>query len=634
MVARSTDGHHVEKLDLVIVGAGPAGLMLAAWASRCKLKFRIIDNKLQRVEHGRADGLHPRTLEILQSFGLAETILSNSCLVHEIASWAPKDRSDDGIHRTGRCRINDAKLGRYTQVSLQQGMIEQLFIDFLQTDGGHEVHWNTSPVLCEIDHAKDHDYPIRLKIGRVVQTRQSKQTNGVVTPEDDDFETLYVKYLVGADGAHSWVRRNFDISSSGDRTDSNFGVMDIVPITDFPDIRFSCSIHSNKHGSIMSLPREKQLVRLYVQLPEGNSNTGNVRNPILKAPDVLRAANKILHPYKLDYKICDWISNYTIGQRVADSFGFENRVFIVGDACHTHSPTMGVGMNISMQDSYNLGWKLAMVIKGTADASILHSYNDERRPVAQKLIELDKRMSSYYIEGPSETSYDYENFRDKFSTFLSGAAVTYDSSATIAKVSSNNSKDQIYSKSWLATGAVTGRRLPPMDIECQGDGNVWNLQDTMPSTGQWTLLVFSGSILRQGAMDQLQRLSQAIERSRSFREHSPQTYLIHSSIREDLDFNDFPAAFRPFDEELGYDYWKIFTSETQTRRDVDDDAYRRLKIDRYRGCMVLCRPDQHVALICGIEDFVIIEAFLAGLSGPARSIQPENAAVNDEEGFL
>lgn len=620
MVALSARREDVAELDLVIVGAGPAGLMLAAWASRCKLNFRIIDNKTQRVEHGRADGLHPRTIEILQSFGLAETVLSKSCLVHEISSWAPRDKSDDSIHRTGRCRINDAKLGRYTQVSLQQGIIEQTFIDFLDQDGGHHVQWNTEPVSCQLDKEANSDYPVVLKLGRVQQKGRSTQTNGVLTPENDEFETIHTKYLVGADGAHSWVCRNFNISSSGDQTDANFGVMDIVPITNFPDIRFSCSIHSNRHGSIMSLPREKRLVRLYVQLPETGKNTDGVRNPVLESRDVLRAARNILHPYTLDYKICDWISNYTIGQRVADSFGHGDRIFIVGDACHTHSPTMGVGMNISMQDSYNLGWKLAMVLKGQADGSILQSYNDERRPVAQKTIELDKQMSAFYIDGPSETSYDYENFRDRFSTFLSGAAVTYDESLTIAKASDVSLEATIYSKLWLATGATTGRRLPPVEIECQGDGNVWNLHDTMPSTGDWTLFVFSGSLLRQGAMRKLEALSLEIERSDRLRNKGLRTYLIHSSSREDLDFDDFPSSFKPFHEELGYDYWKIFTSETQTRRHTDDDAYRRLKIDKHRGCMILCRPDQHVSLICALEDYAMVDTFLARLTLPVHHV--------------
>lgn len=164
-------------------------------------------------------------------------------------------------------------------------------------------------------------------------------------------QVVKAKFMVGCDGAHSWVRRQLGFKLEGDSTDYIWGVLDIIPITDFPDIRMRCAIHSASAGSVMVIPRENKLVRLYIQLQSIVTGGGKADRSKITPDMILKSAQRILHPYKLDYSYCDWWTAYQIGQRVGDKFSLEERVFLAGDAVHTHSPKAGQGMNVSMQDS-------------------------------------------------------------------------------------------------------------------------------------------------------------------------------------------------------------------------------------------------------------------------------------------
>ena len=130
------------------------------------------------------------------------------------------------------------------------------------------------------------------------------------------------------------------------------------------------------------------------------SENERVSNLNVTADHLIAAARRILHPYSLEVKEIAWWSVYEIGQRLCDKYDdvseAEGRdrfpcVFIAGDACHTHSPKAGQGMNVSMQDGFNLGWKLASVLRRRCSPKILHSYSDERHAVAKELIDFDRK---------------------------------------------------------------------------------------------------------------------------------------------------------------------------------------------------------------------------------------------------
>ena len=184
-------------------------------------------------------------------------------------------------------------------------------------------------------------------------------------------ETIKVKYVLGADGAHSWVRNQLGFKLEGDSTDYIWGVLDIIPITDFPDIRMRCAIHSADSGSVMVIPRENKLVRLYIQLTTtGADKAGKFDRSKITPEFILGSAQRIMAPFKISYRYCDWWTAYQIGQRVGTQFSAKERIFLAGDAVHTHrcvsgllylrgcsvliveccSPKAGQGMNVSMQD--------------------------------------------------------------------------------------------------------------------------------------------------------------------------------------------------------------------------------------------------------------------------------------------
>jgi phenol 2-monooxygenase (NADPH) len=161
----------------------------------------------------------------------------------------------------------------------------------------------------------------------------------------------------------------------------------------------------------MVIPRENKLVRLYIQLTttEKIDEGGSKADRSKINPDVILAsAQRIIAPYKLTYSTLDWWTGYQIGQRVGTNFSAHERVFLAGDAVHTHSPKAGQGMNVSMQDCFNLGWKVANVVKGTHDRSVLKTYQSERRRVAQDLIDFDHKFSRLFSGRPAKDVMDEE----------------------------------------------------------------------------------------------------------------------------------------------------------------------------------------------------------------------------------
>lgn len=175
------------------------------------------------------------------------------------------------------------------------------------------------------------------------------------------------------DGARSNVRRAIGRQLVGDSANQAWGVMDVLAVTDFPDVRYKVAIQSEQ-GNVLIIPREGgHLVRFYVEMDKLDADE-RVASRNITVEQLIATAQRVLHPYKLDVKNVPWWSVYEIGQRicakyddVADGVATPDsplpRVFIAGDACHTHSPKAGQGMNFSMQDSFNLGWKLAAVLR-------------------------------------------------------------------------------------------------------------------------------------------------------------------------------------------------------------------------------------------------------------------------------
>lgn len=595
--------------------------------------------------------------------------------------------SDGVIRRSDRIPDTIPDLSRFQQVVVHQGRIERFFLDNIKkySKDTLKVDRGVLPESLEIDKSKLDDpsaYPVTVKLRHLTeeeatppqQVNASKAPDGLfrsnlVYDNDEDElikksqaragsgEIVHAKYVLGCDGARSWTRRALGFELDGEATDFIWGVMDIVPITDFPDIRMRCAIHSAENGSLMVIPRENGLVRLYIQLKEVVPDaTGRADRSKITPEIIFRSAQKIIAPYKLDYEYCDWWTAYQIGQRVGTDFSAHGRVFLAGDAVHTHSPKAGQGMNISMQDCYNLGWKVALVAKGLAKPEILSTYQSERRRVAQDLIEFDHRFSRLFSGRPAKDVMDTEGismevFKDAFekgNLFASGLSVNYGPSCLVAKTGDTGKEgdgselaqgltlSKATSKPELATGLPVGMRFNSFKVLNQADARPWHFQERLKADGRFRIVLFAGNVLQPEQQARIKTLCAALDAPDSFlRRATPagqpidsviEILTIHSAKRTDAELlRDFPAILHPFNEHRGWDYNKVYVDDVSYHEGFGD-AYKNYGVDKERGCVVIARPDQYVGWVGELEDFEGLEAYFEGCL-----VLPKTLTINGKQ---
>ncbi|KAF2181332.1 hypothetical protein K469DRAFT_671468 [Zopfia rhizophila CBS 207.26] len=654
------------KCDVLIIGAGPAGLMLAAWMARCGINARIVDKRSTKIFSGQADGLQMRSLEIFDSFGFADRAWKEANHMIEICMWNP---GPDGVVRRSD-RIPDVPVGlsRFTQIVLHQGRIERFFLDHIKKHSNPPISVERAvlPETLSIDKSlcDDHSstsYPITVKLRHLTEEEATPaQSNGSevrdglfrsnLTDDDTDdlirksqgkegtAEIVRAKYMVGCDGAHSWTRRQLGFQLEGEPTDFIWGVLDVIPITDFPDIRMRCAVHSAESGSLMVIPRENKLVRLYIQLTEIKPDaSGRADRSQITPETIIKAAQKIITPYKLTYEYCDWWTAYQIGQRVGTNFDHSTRIFLAGDAVHTHSPKAGQGMNVSMQDAFNLGWKLGLVLKGICQPSILRTYQSERRRVAQDLIDFDHKFSRLFSGKPAkdvldESGVSMAEFKDAFvkgNLFASGLSVDYGASMLIAKEGdaaeqgdgtdvSSSSKTRVVGKQELAKNIKMGMRFPSYKVLNQSDARPWHFQELLKSDGRFRLILFAGNILSPNQKSCIDAFCDSLSSSSILKPYLYSTIQIltcHSAKRTDVELlRDFPDILHPFDERSGWDYDSVYVDD-KSYHEGYGDAYGNYGIDREKGCAVVTRPDQYVGFVgeVGGEGFKEVERYFGGV---------------------
>jgi phenol 2-monooxygenase len=393
-----SSGQLPAEVDVLIIGCGPAGLTLAAQlAAFPEIDTRIVEQKSGPLLLGQADGIACRTVEMFHAFGFSERLLKEACWINETTFWKPDDTQPSNIVRSGRVQDVEDGLSEFPHVVLNQARVHDFYLQIM----------HNAPNRLEPDYARR---VIDLQIDPATSSGVSTPTHPVtvrlerIDPEHTgQVETVKARYVVGCDGARSVVRHCLGRALHGDSANQAWGVMDVLAVTDFSDIRLKAAIQSANEGSILIIPREGGfLVRIYVELDKLKRDE-RIASRNITVDYVIAAAQRILHPYTLEVKEVVWWSVYEIGQRLCDKFDDvpeeevetrSPRVFIAGDACHTHSPKAGQGMNVSMQDSFNLGWKLAAVLGGRCPPQFLHTYSAERRAIAKELIDFDREGSA------------------------------------------------------------------------------------------------------------------------------------------------------------------------------------------------------------------------------------------------
>ena len=591
-----------DEVDVLVIGTGPAGLTMARQLSEfADIRTCIVDMESGPLLFGRADGISCRTMEIMEAFNSSEMVVKETYQLKQNTFWEPDEANPEYIKLTYKIPDARAGLSEFIHGIVNQARLHELLVDGMERSVTHlSPHYSRELIKMEIDESLTQDldaYPISATFKRVDDAGSG--TN----------ETVKARFIVGCDGARSTVRRCMDIPLQGDSANKAWGVMDILLNTDFPDIRVKSFLQSKHHGAVMTIPREGgYLCRFYVELDllGKDKRAADVK---LTEQDLIAKAQKIFHPYTLDVKEVAWWSVYEVGQRIAERFdnrptGSSDdiipRAFVAGDACHTHSPKGGWGLNTSLPDTFNLGWKMAAVLQGKCDPKLLSTYGTERRKVAQQLINADRELSKLVATRPTAgentdqaivDTAKIEAFMKRQSGFVAGTSIEYNPSYICTGQENQH----------LATGYNIGQRFHSAEATRVADGRSCHLGHLVKADGRWRIFLFGNT---QDPRDPTSAAYQFIDflendESSPVQKYTPKDSDIDSVFdtyavfqQQNLSMHDLHDYLWPAKGKYGLrDYEKVFHSED------GNDIYDLRGIDRSAGCVVLVRPDQHIASI-------------------------------------
>jgi phenol 2-monooxygenase (NADPH) len=600
------------KVDVLIAGSGPAGLCLAAQLARVpQIRTMVVEPKLGPMEKGQADGISVRSMEMFQAFGFAEKFLRESMWINETTFWAPG--ADARLDRVARVQDVPDGTSEMPHVLINQARVHDMFLDIMRNSPNRlapDYGWKVADLTVDPNAT---EYPVTVTLESTAPEREGETT------------TVRANYVIGCDGARSNVRTAIGGKLHGDAAHQAWGVMDLLAVTDFPDWRMKSFVRSPDDGILMVLPREGgHLVRLYVELDNlGEQERAADRG--MDADDIIAKARRIFSPFTLDVKEVVWWSIYEIGHRLTDKFDdvpeaqMANRfprVMLAGDACHTHSPKAGQGMNVSMGDTFNLGWKLISVLTGRADPALLHSYSGERRAAARGLVEFDHKWAR--VVGARDQDDTTEGGLPRVAQafvnnlpFTCGLTIQYAPS-----VLTGAAKHQS-----LATDFDIGKRFHSAPVLRLADAKPMQLGHTIDADARFRLFVFAPAGDQGNPGGAVASLCDWLETDPAspVRRHTApgedldaviDTRAVFQQHAHSLDFAAMPKLLRPPVGRYGLcDYEKVFCADLKRGEDI----FETRGINRATGCVVIVRPDQYVGHILPLEARPELAAYFAGI---------------------
>lgn len=584
-----------ETVDVLIAGSGPAGLCLAAQLAQVpRIRTMLVEPKLGPMEKGQADGISVRSMEMFQAFGFAEKVMRESVWINETTFWAPG--SDAPLKRVARVQDVPDGISEMPHVLINQARVHDMFLDVMRNSPTRLVPgYGMKVATLTIDPAAA-EYPVTVTLEHTAPGREGETA------------TVRANYVIGCDGARSNVRSSIGGALHGDAAHHAWGVMDLLATTDFPDWRMKSFVRSRDEGILMVLPREGgHLVRLYVELDRLDEHE-RAADRGMGAEDIIAKAQRILHPFNLDVKEVVWWSIYEIGHRLTDKFDDvpadqvatrAPRVMLAGDACHTHSPKAGQGMNVSIGDTFNLGWKLISVLTGRADPALLHSYSGERLAAAKGLVEFDHKWARVVgakaeddvTEGLPRVAREFVNNLP----FTCGLTIQYERSSLTGAPTYQH----------LATGFDIGKRFHSAPVVRLADAKPMQLGHCIDADARFRLFLFAPANDNGGSGGAVATLCDWLEHDPAspVRRHTApgedvdaviDTRAVFQQGFRALDFGDMSTLLRPHVGRYGLcDYEKVFCTDLNRGEGI----FETRGIDRAAGCMVIVRPDQYVGHI-------------------------------------
>ncbi len=399
-----------KEVDIVIVGAGPVGLMCAYLGTLCGISVVAIDKSDAPLEVGRADALNARTLQLLELVDLFDDLYPLGKICNTSSVWA------------------DGKF-----ISRQSSWWEDL-------EGCLHKHFL---MLGQSYVEKLLDAKLKFLDAKVLRgtTTEKIEVNkeGCITTLSNG-EQIKSKYVIGADGSRSFVREQFKIPFNIVRPQIIWAVIDGIIKTDFPKVP-EIIVFQADTSDVAWIPREGEIDRFYVRMDTKNFSLEEAVDKI----------NHAMKPHSLKFKEIIWFSQFSVKESVASNFFFNDRIFLAGDSCHVHSVNGGQGLNTGLADAFNLMWKLNMTLKGVS-SNLLNSYEEERKPVAHSVIESSGELvrSTKYSESGTHAQ-DYVRIVQKRAGNITGMGIRYGKEGLVGtrifdfEVFYNEDKTRLYS---------------------------------------------------------------------------------------------------------------------------------------------------------------------------------------------